>query len=118
MAFRWRADDGRTLNAGLVALCFFRGSEPVLQIQIVCPNWFCKHLAGEERAGCFTLIVCFQLLLCFVCVLIVSFPRDAMGLSVICFRCEPWPISPFHSYTFIYTNARIQKVLSEGAQLL
>ena len=22
MAFRWRADDGPTLNAGLVALCF------------------------------------------------------------------------------------------------
>ena len=26
MAFRWRADDGPTLNAGLVALRFFRGS--------------------------------------------------------------------------------------------
>ena len=31
MAFRWRADDGPTLNAGLVALWFFRGSGPVLQ---------------------------------------------------------------------------------------
>ena len=30
MAFRWRADDGPTLNAGLVALGFFRGSGPVL----------------------------------------------------------------------------------------
>ena len=30
MAFRWRADDGPTLNAGLVALRFFRGSAPVL----------------------------------------------------------------------------------------
>ena len=30
MAFRWRADDGPTLNAGLVALWFFRGSGPVL----------------------------------------------------------------------------------------
>ena len=29
VAFRWRADDGQTLNAGLVALCLFRGSEPV-----------------------------------------------------------------------------------------
>ena len=27
---RWRADDGTTLNAGLVALLFFRGSGPVL----------------------------------------------------------------------------------------
>ena len=27
---RWRADDGQTLNAGLVALIFFRGSEAVL----------------------------------------------------------------------------------------
>ena len=25
MAFRWRADDGSTLNADLVALCFFQG---------------------------------------------------------------------------------------------
>ena len=24
MAFRWRADDGLKLNAGLVALCFFQ----------------------------------------------------------------------------------------------
>ena len=26
-AFRWRADDGPILNAGLVALRFFRGSD-------------------------------------------------------------------------------------------
>ena len=31
MAFRWRAVDGPSLNAGLVALWFFRGSGPVLQ---------------------------------------------------------------------------------------
>ena len=30
MAFRWRVDDGPTLNAGLVALGFFRGSGPLL----------------------------------------------------------------------------------------
>ena len=30
MAFRWCANDGPTFNAGLVALCFFRGSGPVL----------------------------------------------------------------------------------------
>ena len=29
-AFRWRADDGPTLNAGLVAVGFLRGSRPVL----------------------------------------------------------------------------------------
>ena len=29
MAFRWRADDGPTLNAGLMA-AFYRGSGPVL----------------------------------------------------------------------------------------
>ena len=29
-AFHWRANDGPTLNAGLVALCFVRGSRPVL----------------------------------------------------------------------------------------
>ena len=27
MAFRWRADDGPILNAGLVAMYFFRGSK-------------------------------------------------------------------------------------------
>ena len=31
MAFCWQADDGPTLNAGLIALWFFRGSGPVLQ---------------------------------------------------------------------------------------
>ena len=30
MVFRWRADDGPTLNTGLVAWRFFRGSGPVL----------------------------------------------------------------------------------------
>ena len=30
MAFRWYADKGLTLNAGLVALWFIRGSGPVL----------------------------------------------------------------------------------------
>ena len=30
VAFRWRVDDGPTLNAGLVALLFVRGSGPVL----------------------------------------------------------------------------------------
>ena len=30
MQLRWRADDGPTLNAGLVVLCFFRGFGPVL----------------------------------------------------------------------------------------
>ena len=30
MAFRWQADDGTTLNVGLVALWFFRGPGPVL----------------------------------------------------------------------------------------
>ena len=37
MAFRWRADDGPTLNAGSVALWFFRGSGPeLLRTPIVC----------------------------------------------------------------------------------
>ena len=29
MTFRWRADDGPTLNAGLVALYIFRGSTSI-----------------------------------------------------------------------------------------
>ena len=30
MAFRWRAEDGPTLDGGLAALIFFRGSGPIL----------------------------------------------------------------------------------------
>ena len=30
LSARWRADNGTTLNAGLVILLFFRGSGPVL----------------------------------------------------------------------------------------
>ena len=30
MTFRWRADDGQTLNAGFAAFCYSRGSGPVL----------------------------------------------------------------------------------------
>ena len=30
MTFRWRPDDGITLNSGLAALRYFRGSRPVL----------------------------------------------------------------------------------------
>ena len=30
MVFRWQADSGPTLNAGLVALWFYMGSGPVL----------------------------------------------------------------------------------------
>ena len=39
MAFCWRADDGATLNAGLVALWFFRGSRPVL-LKYPIFSWF------------------------------------------------------------------------------
>ena len=35
MAFRWRADDDPTLNAGLVVFENFRGSGPVL-LEILC----------------------------------------------------------------------------------
>ena len=34
MAFRWHAHVGPTLNTGLVALLYFRGSGPVLKIHI------------------------------------------------------------------------------------
>ena len=40
MAFRWHADDGPTLNAGLLALCFFRGSGPVLLTNPIFFLWF------------------------------------------------------------------------------
>ena len=46
MAFRWRADDGPTLNAGLVhvALLFFNGSGPVLLNK---PYIFCNFSGGS-----------------------------------------------------------------------
>ena len=42
MAFRWRADDGPTLNAGLVASRFFRGSGPKLLRTL----YFCNFPGG------------------------------------------------------------------------
>ena len=36
---------------GLVfGLCF------VLQYFVLCPFWFCNHLVGKERVGCFTFL--------------------------------------------------------------
>ena len=46
MAFRWRADDGPTLNAGLVALCFFRGSGPLSCLLLRNPIFFCVFFFG------------------------------------------------------------------------
>ena len=48
MAFRWRDDDGPTLNAGLAALWFFRGSGPVLLRNPIF-LWFFR---GEVRTPC------------------------------------------------------------------
>ena len=51
LAFLWRADDGPTLNAGLAALWFWRGSGPVLlkkpYIFVICQGGVrtpCPHL--------------------------------------------------------------------------
>ena len=46
-AFRWRADDGPTLNTGLVALWFFRGSRPVL-LENPIFLWFFKGGGGHD----------------------------------------------------------------------
>ena len=40
MALRWIGNDGQTLNAGLVALWFFRGSGPVLLGNNICLCFF------------------------------------------------------------------------------
>ena len=45
MAFRRRADDGPTLNAGLVALQFFRGSGRVLLGNPI----VCDFQEGQDR---------------------------------------------------------------------
>ena len=45
MAFCWRANDGPTLNAGLVVLSFLRGSRPVLQRNTI----FFKIFQGGGR---------------------------------------------------------------------
>ena len=45
----------------------------------LCPLWFCYHLDGEEKAGCFALFV-FQVSrdCC------VALSNDAMGLLAVC----------------------------------
>ena len=42
--------------------------------------WFCHHLDGEERAGCFALFVFLVSPDCFV-----ALPHDATGLSAVCY---------------------------------
>ena len=51
----------------------------VLLCITLCQFWFCDHLDGEERAGCFTLFV--FLVSRESC---VALPHDAMGLSAVC----------------------------------
>ena len=45
----------------------------------LCLFWFCNHLGGEERAGCFTLFVSLVSRYCYV-----ALPHDATGLSAVC----------------------------------
>ena len=45
MAFRWRVDDGPTLNAGLVALCFFRDPDQYCHGTL----YFCDFSGGWSR---------------------------------------------------------------------
>ena len=45
----------------------------------LCPFYFCNHLDGQERAGCFALFV---LLVSRDCCM--ALPRDVMGLSAVC----------------------------------
>ena len=45
----------------------------------LCPFWFCKHLDGEERAGCFPWFVFLVSRDC-----CVALPRGAMDLSAVC----------------------------------
>ena len=47
MAYRWRADDGPTLDAGFVALWLFRGSGPVLQRNPIF-LWFFRGGGGAD----------------------------------------------------------------------
>ena len=46
MVLRWRAGDGPTLNSGLVALWFYRGSGPKLLRN---PIFFCDFAGGGGR---------------------------------------------------------------------
>ena len=45
----------------------------------MCQFEFCNHLDGEERAGCFALIVFLVSREC-----CVALPNDATGLSAVC----------------------------------
>ena len=50
----------------------------ILLCVALCPFWFCSHLDGKERAGCFALFVFLVSCGCFV-----ALPHDAMGLSAV-----------------------------------
>ena len=45
------------------------------------PFLFCNHLAGEERAGCFTLVVFLKYCDCYCC---VALPHGAVCWSAVC----------------------------------
>ena len=51
----------------------------VLLYVTLCPFWFCNHLDGEERAGCFAYFVFLVSRDC-----CVALPRDAIDLSSVC----------------------------------
>ena len=45
----------------------------------LCPFWFCNHLDGEERDGCFALFVFLMSRDC-----CEALPRGPTGLSAVC----------------------------------
>ena len=57
-----------------------------------------RYLAGEERAGCFTLIV--SLMSC-GCLCSLSLPHGAVGWSAVCACGISWP------YSLIFCNVRV-----------
>ena len=140
MAFRWRADDGQTLNAGLVvALWFFRRSGSVLLRNPIF-LWFSR--AGGSgppappRSGSAIVVFLVRALICFNTLslfILMDFPRHvdiiSRGLPLLLFKGKQFNflcISVLKMYYIIWNSADIgqmsyfilQKYLFAGITIL
>ena len=95
MAFRWQADDGPTLNAGLVALGFFRGSGAVLLKKLYFGD-FSRREGSEPpvpppdlcmvNAEYLSIYIRFSLLLLLIhCLLLIPMSGRSLCLAHVCY---------------------------------
>ena len=84
IAFRWRADDGPTLNADLVALWFFRGSGPVLVRNPICLRFSLWIRASKQD----------RVTPCFINMVRVSHPTNLLVALNACTRWNKCIFTP------------------------